>query len=166
MFPIIFFMIALLYAFIRIFREKIITLKEQIEVVLKSIIFFNIGCMGLLAFYAHTFMPDETARSIGWPTGNPFQFEVAVANLAFGVLGIISPWFRPLFWAATVMGNVIFLFGAAWGHFVQWELGDAAPYNSGPFVWFGDGVIPLIYGSLMLYYYYRWIKSSEDEEGK
>ena len=38
----------------------------------------------------HTFAADEVAESIGWPTGNPFQTEVAVANLAIGTLGILS----------------------------------------------------------------------------
>ncbi|CCB86060.1 DUF6790 family protein [Parachlamydia acanthamoebae] len=158
MLPIFLFVIALIYAIVKIFQDKVTTKKEQLAILLKSIIFFNIGCMGLIGFYAHTFMPDETARNIGWPTGNPFQFEVAVANLAFGILGVLSPWFPSLFWVPTVLGSVVFLFGCAWGHFVQWGKGDVAPYNAGPFVWFGDGVIPLIYGFLMLYYYNRWGK--------
>lgn len=153
MFPIIFFIIAVIYAVSKVFIAGITSRKERLATLLKSIIFCSIGCMGLLGFYAHTFMADQTARAIGWPKGSPFQFEVAVANLAFGILGILSPLFRPLFWTATVIGSVVFLFGAAWGHFVQWEGGDIAPYNIGPLVWFGDGLIPLIYGSLMLYYY-------------
>src|SRR3954453_7078522 len=41
---------------------------------------------------AHTVWADSTAVSIDWPTGNPFQTEVAVANLAIGVPGILCYW--------------------------------------------------------------------------
>jgi hypothetical protein len=34
------------------------------------------------------------AREIGWPPGNPFQTEVAIANLAAGTLGILYFWIR------------------------------------------------------------------------
>ena len=49
-------------------------------------ILFNVGIAGLLGFYAHAFRAAETAASIGWQPGGPFQFEVACANLAFGLL--------------------------------------------------------------------------------
>src|SRR6476659_8155319 len=34
---------------------------------------------------------DDVARSIGWPPGSPFQWEVGVADLGWGVLGVLSP---------------------------------------------------------------------------
>jgi hypothetical protein len=46
----------------------------------------NVGATGLWAFLGHTVRAKETVEQIGWPSGNPFQTEVAVANLAFGVL--------------------------------------------------------------------------------
>ena len=60
----------------------------------------SVGFGGLMAFLGHALRADEIARSIGWPTGNPFQFEVAVANLAFGVLGLLSLKFRDGSWTA------------------------------------------------------------------
>ena len=43
---------------------------------------------------AHTFFADQTARQIGWATGSPFQFEVAMANLGIGVCGLLCYRFR------------------------------------------------------------------------
>jgi hypothetical protein len=40
------------------------------------------GLGGLYAFLGHSFRSDEVAAGVGWPKGNPFQREVAVANLA------------------------------------------------------------------------------------
>ncbi len=43
------------------------------------------------------------AASIGWPAGSPFQFEVGIANLSFGILGILCLKFMDNFWTATVI---------------------------------------------------------------
>ena len=43
----------------------------------------------LYAFMRHAFATDDVARSIGWPTGSPFQFEVALHNLAAGLRGAL-----------------------------------------------------------------------------
>jgi len=121
---------------------------------LYSLVFFNIGLMGLLAFYAHIFMPDATAEKIGWATGSPFQFEIGIANLSYGVLGLLSVWFRGKFTLATVLGYVILLLGAFVGHLIQYTKGDTAPWNFGVFLWFNDLTIPLLLLAL-LYFTYR-----------
>jgi hypothetical protein len=93
----------------------------------------SVGFGGLLGFAGHTMRADEVAQSIGWPTGNPFQFEVAMTNLAFGVLGLLCIMFRNGFWTATILGYSIFLEGAAYGHIRQilvagnWSINNAGP---------------------------------------
>lgn len=91
-----------------------------------------VGLGGVQAFLGHTFRAEHIARSIGWPTGNPFQSEVAVANLAFGVLGLLlCAKLRDGFRTATVLGYAVFLEGAAAGHVRQivavgnWSLNNA-----------------------------------------
>jgi len=76
----------------------------------------SVGIGGLFSFVGHTMRADEVARSIGWPAGNPFQFEVAVTNLSFGILGLLCVRFRDGFWMATILGYGIFLEGAACVH--------------------------------------------------
>jgi hypothetical protein len=93
----------------------------------------SVGVGGLLGFVGHTMRADDVARSIGWPTGNPFQFEVAMTNLAFGVLGFLCIKFRDGFWTATILGYGIFLEGAAYVHIREiLESGNWSIYNAGP----------------------------------
>lgn len=167
MLPLILFGIAVLAALIHLLIKKQWRFtKVEVETFLAYLIFFNIGVMGLLAVYAHTFMADETALSIGWPMGNPFQSEIAVANLAFGVLGILALWFRGLFWLAVVLGNSIFLIGAFFVHIVQFWYGDSAPYNIGIFVWVGDLLIPIVCLALLKCYMHPQVDGDDQVKQK
>jgi hypothetical protein len=60
-----------------------------VEIFLLWLLVITVGIQGIFAFIAHTVFADATAASIGWTAGNPFQSEVAVANLLVGVLGIL-----------------------------------------------------------------------------
>jgi hypothetical protein len=90
---------------------------------------FPIGLGGLIGFAGHTLRAVPVAASIGWAAGNPFQYEVAVANLAFGMLGMLCLWFRNGFWVATGIGWSIFMLGAAGVHLHQIRTGQ--PFASG-----------------------------------
>ena len=114
------------------------------EILLSYMLPLIIGLGGLMAFYGHAFLSDKIAASIGWPSGSPFQLEVAVTNLAFGVLGILCIWFRKGFWLATGLGVSIFYFGAAVIHIRDIVIsGNAAVNNSGFVLWFNDIALPL-----------------------
>jgi len=127
------------------------TAKRIVEVFLLYLLVICIGGGGLLAFYAHTFMADKVAINIGWAPGSPFQFEVAVSNLAFGTLGVLCIWLRENFWLAAGLASAVFRFGAAFGH-----IRDAivhqnyAPYNVGAVLYVGDIFIPLLILILLL----------------
>ena len=96
------------------------------------------------------FQAREIALKIGWQP-SPFQFEVAVANLAFGVLGILCIWQRRGFWTATGIGYATFLLGCAYGHLREMILdGNFAPYNVGPVLWVNDLAVPLAILLLLL----------------
>ncbi|MFO1519057.1 MAG: DUF6790 family protein [bacterium] len=118
------------------------TARGFLETLLASLFFFCVGLQGLLAAYAHTFRAAETAKLIGWAPGSPFQFEIGMANLALGIVGVLCLKFRGLFWLATAIFNAVLLWGCAYGHVVQQRLGDSAPYNTGVFLWVGDVVVP------------------------
>ena len=68
------------------------TLGHASEVFLVWLLVVWAGIGSVLTFLSHTLFADQTAKGIGWPTGNPFQTEVAVANLAVDVLGILCYW--------------------------------------------------------------------------
>ena len=116
-----------------------------VELLLLYFLAVNIGIGGVLAWYGHTFMADEIARKIGWQSGSPFQFEVAVADLSWGVCGILCIWLRQGFWIATGVGSAVFFLGCAFGHIRQIaQSGNMAIYNAGPVLWIGDIAVPLI----------------------
>ncbi|MFH1223687.1 MAG: DUF6790 family protein, partial [Pseudomonadota bacterium] len=80
-------------------KKKIKNKKGRIfEIILLYIMVFGVGVAGLMSFVGHVFYADVIATKIGWPTGNPFQFEIGLSDGAWGVLGILCIWFRRHFW--------------------------------------------------------------------
>ncbi len=144
------FIVAIVLAVIHIFVGKARGPRIA-EIFLVYILFFNVGVMALLAFYVHLFNAEATARQIGWAAGSPFQSEIGMANLSYGVLGVLSVWLRGKFWVATILGFSILVVGAFSVHMIQWQHGDVAPLNIGVFVWFNDLIIPIILLSLLAY---------------
>ena len=111
---------------------------------------FPIGLGGLLGFVGHTMRAGPVAASIGWPAGNPFRDEVAVANLAFGVLGLLCLRFRDGFWTATAIGWSVFMLGAAGVHLHQIHIGQPyAAENAGAILYF-DIVAPVCLFALLV----------------
>ncbi len=153
MYTVILFAAAILAGVVRILIKRPVSKQGYAGIFLLYMIFFSIGLGGVYAFMGHAFLANEVAKEIGWPTGSPFQFEVAIANLAFGILGMLCIRIRGNFWAAVVTGYCIFLGGAAYGHFVQMQKGDTSPYNTGIFLYAGDIFIPLVIFVLMITYY-------------
>jgi hypothetical protein len=93
-----------------------------------------VGLMGLLTAYAHVFRPLQTSASIGWST-SPYEYEVGMADLTVGVLGILCLWLRGNFWLATAIANGVWLLGDAVGHVRQMLLyNNHAANNAGIFL--------------------------------
>ena len=115
---------------------------------------FDVGAVGFLfGFIPHVFFADQAAKLIGWPAGNPFQFEVGLHDGGWGILGFLCVLFGGGFWLATAIGWSFFMFGAAWGHIRDIVVaGNYAPYNFMPA--FTDTFIPLWLLGL-LYAYWR-----------
>jgi hypothetical protein len=124
--------------------KRPVSLMRVAEVLLLYLLVIFVGVGGLMGFLGHTFKAQEIALKIGWQPG-PFQFEVAVANLAFGVLGIMCIWQRRGFRTATGIGYSIFLLGCAYGHFRDMALhGNFSPYNVGAVLWLNDLAVPVV----------------------
>ena len=115
----------------------------MVRLLLLYALVLDVGVIGLpLGFVPHVFFPDQTARSIGWAPGSPFQFEVGVHDGAWGVLGFLCIWIHGAFWLATGLGWSLFMLGATYGHIEQTlRAGDYAPYNF--LTIFSDGFIAL-----------------------
>jgi len=102
-----------------------------------------VGSVGLYTGVTHIFFPQVSAAEIGWAP-SPFQFEVGMADLTIGVLGVLA--FRAGFGfrAAATVAATIFLGGDAVGHVHQMIVADNfAPGNAGPWFW-SDILVPLV----------------------
>jgi hypothetical protein len=113
------------------------------KIALRDMLVINVGLEGLFAFYGHAFMSAEVSRSIGWAP-SPFEFEVAMANLAIGTLGILCWWFEGTFWLATIIATTVWLWGDAAGHLQQIAVAhDYAPNNAGGAL-YSDLILPVL----------------------
>lgn len=120
-------------------------LANILETVLSYVFVFFVALSAFVAFLGHTFRADEVARQIGWSPGSPFQSEVAMANLVFAVLGVLTIWFRGNFWLATAIGYVVFMMGAGFVHIRDLAIaGNRAPLNAGAMILTVDLVFPAI----------------------
>ena len=123
-----------------------------VEIFLLWLLVIAVGIQGIFAFIGHTVFADTTAASIGWPAGNPFQSEVAVANLSVGVLGILCYWMRGNFWNATVIGFSVWWLGDAVVHIRSVVVSaNYAPNNAGLTLYM-DILMPMILIALLVYY--------------
>jgi hypothetical protein len=94
-------------------------------------VFFSSFAGGVSGFFGHIFLADAVADSIDWARGSPFQQEMAFANLALGVLALMSVWRRDGFREATVIAITVVGVGATIVHVVDFiEAGNLAPGNS------------------------------------
>jgi hypothetical protein len=117
-------------------------------VVMRYALVLNVGLESLAAFYGHAFLSESVARSIGWQP-SPFEFEVAIANLAFGILGILCLWKEGSFWTAVVIGVSVWLWGDAIGHLKEIVVArNYAPNNAGAAL-YSDLLLPV--ALIMLY---------------
>ncbi|MGH7912289.1 MAG: DUF6790 family protein [Candidatus Dormibacteraceae bacterium] len=113
---------------------------------------WGVGVTALIAFYANGFLSDPMATRIGFPTGNPFQWEVASANLAVCVAGFLCLRYRDRFWEATTVVATVYLWGAAVGHIRQYvQFGNNHPYNTGPILWTDIFVQVVLIAALIIY---------------
>lgn len=159
MVSLILFILAVIFTLGHITYHKIWEPRRAVEVLLSYILFFNMGIMSLLAAYLHIFMGPETAQMIGWQPGSPFQFEMGMANLSYGILGILAYWIRGRFWDAAIIGWSILLLGCFVGHVIDYYINhNSSPWNIGLLIWINDLILPLVLLSLLVYLRQKDIK--------
>lgn len=140
-FPTVMFIVAILFSII----HRLIVGRETSgsEIIFRWMSFFALGFTCIFAFIGHIFFSKMTAISIGWAI-SPFQFEVGMADLALGVLGIASYVAGFGFRLATVIAATIILWGDAIGHIYQMVVyHNYTIGNAGSWFWM-DIIIPLV----------------------
>ncbi len=113
------------------------------EVLYRWFALLPVGFTSIYAFIMHAFFPVFTAGTIGW-ANSPFQYEVAMADLSFGVLAILSFKASYGFRLATVIGITCWLWGDAAGHIYQINVNhNFDPGNAGSWLYM-DMFLPII----------------------
>ena len=129
------------------------TAKNIIEIILLDYFIIAVGLGHVIAGLEHIFNGPEIARGIGWAPGSPFQYEVGVADMAFGLICVLCVLFRGSFWLAAIIANSFFLFGCMIGHIRSLaESGNLAAYNIGPNIIIADMILPLLLIGLYIVY--------------
>ncbi|MFN7093816.1 MAG: DUF6790 family protein [Burkholderiales bacterium] len=132
-FPLVMLILALLLA--------ILNLSNFAKKFSQYIFALPIGLSGIWGFVMHAFFPQLASAAIGWES-SPFEFEVAIANLAIGISGLFASRGSRGYRAATATTVSIFLWGAALGHLYQMlAINNFNPGNAGSIFW-TDILIP------------------------
>lgn len=128
----LFTLLPLLVAGVQIWLDKSSRSRvRKNEVVLMYLFGLGVAGSGIGGFFSHFFLSDTVAESIGWPTGSPFQLEIAFANLATGILGVVAVGRRDGFREATVIAVTVFGVGASIVHAMDIiETSNLAPGNT------------------------------------
>ena len=126
--------------------------KIMIRSMIRYMMLLSVGATGIFAFINHTLFASYVTNFVGWQP-SPFQFEVAVANLGFGLAGLVG--FRQKFdyWLAVTIIWSCFLWGAALGHLYQMIVyGNFAPGNIGV-IFYMDILRPFMLNILLIHIY-------------
>jgi len=113
-----------------------------------SLIFGGIG---------HIFAPLKVSKQIGWKVAPQFQFEIGIANIAFGILSLLTFFYRKEFILSTIIATTIWGWGNSIGHIKSYlKEGNSSPGNTG-WALYLDTLMPLI--SIFLYknVYHKYI---------
>ncbi len=108
----------------------------------RGLLFWSVGIQGLLTAYGHTGLAAQTAAALGWPPGTPFQYELGMAHLALGFLGISGEWF-PSFRAPTALAYSVFAIGCGSGFLARMLHGMSTSLGTAVNVWISDCAVPL-----------------------
>ena len=155
--PIFMLTITLLAILIHIALMKQRSLKKVIEVILLYLLVIAVGFGALIAGLMHVFNGPATAQMIGWAAGSPFQYEVGVADIAFGSVAVLCVFFRGNYWLAAIIANSVFLTGCMIGHVISMAAGgNFAAYNIGPNIIISDLILPLV----LIFLYIAYSKNS------
>lgn len=103
---------------------------------------YLVGVNGFVLGSGHLLFPDPIARSIGWQK-SPFQWEVGLASISYGVLGVMAGSFGQAWWLAAILAFSVFYLGAAAGHVREMVTEkNFSPGNAG-FIFYYDIIVPI-----------------------
>jgi hypothetical protein len=112
---------------------------------------FMVGWAGVGAGVAHIFFGKQISKSIGFEH-NPYEFEVGVADLAMGIVGLMASAYSPAFWLAVIWVSSLFRVGCGIGHVREIVMRRNYAVNNTVILFINFGV-----PAFLLWAYYAWM---------
>jgi hypothetical protein len=142
-FSVVMFVAAMVVAVVRSAGHVGQSGRTFVDELFRWILLLSLGVQGVYTFIVHVFFASYAAEHIGWAV-SPFQYEVGIADLTVGVLGIIAFWSNFSFRVAAGIAGIVWYGGDAIGHVRQMIVANNfAPGNAGPRFW-TDLLVPLV----------------------
>lgn len=121
--------------------------EKRVEYILLYYIFIGIGVQGIASGISQTFYSSSVTQYVNWPF-SPFILELGLANISYGILGILSPWMNRGWQNATAFGYALFLFFTGMRHVIEILETSVNAGNSGPFMYV-DNILCYIFFVLL-----------------
>jgi hypothetical protein len=124
---------------------------KKTECVLLYYIVIGVGIQGLASGITQTFYSGYVTQYVQWPF-SPFILELGLANISYGILGILSPWMSRGWQNATAFGYALFLFFTGMRHTIEIIEKGINAGNSGSFMYV-DNILCYIFFALLFLRY-------------
>ena len=98
-----------------IWRRKDLNFSKT-ECFLTYFLVIGVGLQGLIVGHLQIYHSEVVANYVGWPD-TPFLSDLGKATMAFGILGILSFWFKGGWRSATALGYALNMTMASFGHY-------------------------------------------------
>lgn len=108
--------------------------EQKVDSIFLYYIVIGIGIQGIASGVMQTFFSDSVTHYVQWPF-SPFMLELGLANISYGILGILSPWMSGGWKTATASGYALFLFFTGMRHALEIVHEGMNPGNSGAFAY-------------------------------
>lgn len=133
--------------------------KKKVEILLNYYIFIGVGIQGVVTGILQMNKPEMVVSFVQWPY-SPFLLELGMANLAFGLLGIVCIWLDKSWKFAAAIGYGLFLLFTGIGHVINIARFGANPGDAGAFL-YSDLLVPVAL-FLLIFLQKRLITKSND----
>ncbi|HVS46389.1 MAG TPA: DUF6790 family protein [Verrucomicrobiae bacterium] len=141
---VILFVVALIVTIVKVrrahFARRVVTTSY---VLWGEMLFYVLGIGSIYAGLMHAYAQWIVAPSIGW-VPSPFEYELGWAEVALGIVALMSLWRGYEFRLATTIVAFVFGWSVAAQHLHEMIYAhNYAPGNAGIILWFGDIAFPL-----------------------
>jgi hypothetical protein len=114
---------------------------KKVSIFLAYYLFIGVGIQGVLTGILQMNKPDIVVSFVQWPY-SPFLIELGMANLALGLLGIVSIWLDSSWKLAASVAYGLFLLFTGVGHVINISFKGSHPGDNGAFLW-SDLFVPV-----------------------